>query len=308
MRPGDGFRHRDHPDGPRQPLRRGNYTSSFARSAQGTLDAHSGNPRSTSGSNLTSSASQRRRSSGRHARSYGPRTAGGQGNRSQEREVYSLGLILHEILTGKRAFQASTLQELVMLRETGTITNPSTLVRDLDPLIERVVLRCRETDPDKRPASALQVAATLPGGNPLAAALAARETPSPEMVAAAGATEGMKPRLALGLLTSTIVGMIGYLFIAEAYRLSHEGVLENPPEVLASRAREIVLQLGYREKAERFRVFLRLGDGPGCHTTKRPARWNVLSPDRPSPVLFWYRQSLDKCDLQDFCPRAETKA
>ena len=73
-----------------------------------------------------------------------------------------------------------------MLRETGTITNPSTLVRDLDPLIERVVLRCRETDPDKRPASALQVAAALPGGNPPAAALAARETPSPEMVAAAG--------------------------------------------------------------------------------------------------------------------------
>src|SRR5439155_21654160 len=79
---------------------------------------------------------------------------------------------------------------------------------------------------------------------------ASAETPSPEMVAAAGATEGMKPRLALGLLALTIVGLIGYLFVAEAFRLSNKGVLENPPEVLASRAREIALQLGYPEKPE----------------------------------------------------------
>src|SRR5437762_5243701 len=88
-------------------------------------------------------------------------------------DIYSLGLVLYEILTGQRAFEASTLRELVRLRESGTITHPSTLVRDLDPLIERVILRCLESDPDKRPASALQVAA-------------------------AGATEGIKPQVGLG--------------------------------------------------------------------------------------------------------------
>ena len=40
----------------------------------------------------------------------------------------------------------------------------------------------------------MAIAAALPGGDPLAAALAAGETPSPELVAAAGETEGMKPR------------------------------------------------------------------------------------------------------------------
>jgi hypothetical protein len=61
------------------------------------------------------------------------------------------------------------------------VTTPSSIVRDLDPGVERVILRCLDRDPDKRPASALAVAAALPGGDPLAAALAAAETPSPEV-------------------------------------------------------------------------------------------------------------------------------
>jgi serine/threonine protein kinase len=112
-------------------------------------------------------------------------------------DLYSLGLVMYEVLTGKRAFEAATLPELLKAREEGTLTSPSTLVRDLDPLLERVILRCLEKDPNKRPASALQVAAALPGGDPLAAALAAGETPSPEMVAAAGEKEGLNPRVGL---------------------------------------------------------------------------------------------------------------
>src|SRR4029077_5639547 len=118
-------------------------------------------------------------------------------------DLYSLGLVLYEILTGKRAFNATTLPELMKQRESSVPASPSTLVRDLDPLVERIILRCLEKDPAQRPASALQVAAALPGGDPLAAALAAGETPSPEMVAAAGATEGMRPRLAIALLAIT---------------------------------------------------------------------------------------------------------
>src|SRR5208337_3424291 len=97
-----------------------------------------------------------------------------------------------------------------------------TLVRDLDPLIERVILRCLETDPGKRPVSALQVAAALPGGDPLAAALAAGETPSPEMVAASGASEGVRPVLALGLLLAALVGLVCFLFIQDRTQLANK--------------------------------------------------------------------------------------
>jgi hypothetical protein len=68
---------------------------------------------------------------------------------------------------------------------------PTTLVKDLDPTIERVILRCLDADPRSRPSSALNVAMALPGGDPIAAALAAGETPSPEMVAASGDRAGL---------------------------------------------------------------------------------------------------------------------
>ena len=49
-----------------------------------------------------------------------------------------------------------------------------------DPVVERVILRCLEKDPKARPRSVAAVAAALPGGDPLAAALAAGETPRPK--------------------------------------------------------------------------------------------------------------------------------
>ncbi|MCI0415509.1 serine/threonine protein kinase [bacterium] len=104
-------------------------------------------------------------------------------------DIYSLGLVLYELFTGKRAYEASTLSELIKLKEQTAPTNPSAHVKELDVMIERVILRCLDKDPLKRPAGALQVAAALPGGDPIAAALAAVETPSPEMVAAAATKE-----------------------------------------------------------------------------------------------------------------------
>ncbi len=165
-------------------------------------------------------------------------------------DLYALGLILYELVTGKRAYEAATFQELMKLREQSTPTNPSALVKDLDPLAERVILRCLERDPAKRPSSAIQVAAALPGGDPLAAALAAGETPSPQMVAAAGESTGFSPRAAVACLAAVLAGLVLVVFLAVNESGLERMHLENPPDVLAQKAREVVNALGYTERPE----------------------------------------------------------
>jgi hypothetical protein len=209
-------------------------------------------------------------------------------------DIYSLGLILYEIITGKRAFDATTLPELMRMREDSRIPNPSTLVRDIDPMFERVILRCLATDPVLRPASALQVSAALPGGDPLAAALAAGETPSPEMVAAAGENDGIAPRVALTFLAATLIGTLLLLYFGvkeNALERVHPG---KSPEVLSNRAEELVARIGYPEKpVDRDWGFSNNGDfidWVGTHD-KPHADWKKLPSQRPELLLFWYRQS-----------------
>jgi len=84
-------------------------------------------------------------------------------------DIYALGLVLYELFTGKPAFEGKTHDEIVRVRRESTPRRPSTLVRDLDPAVELVILRCLEEEPDNRPSSALIISAALPGGEYLIA-------------------------------------------------------------------------------------------------------------------------------------------
>ena len=226
-------------------------------------------------------------------------------------DLYSLGLVLYEILTGRRAFDATTLPELMKQREKSAPASPSSLVRDLDPVVERVILRCLENDPVRRPASALQVAAALPGGDPLAAALAAGETPSPQMVAAAGETEGMRPRIAVTLLACVVIGVVGLLWGADRFRLHNLVPLENPPEVLTARARDIARQLRYTDRyadeAYSFELQHDYIDYIREHD-KTPGRWRALASGQPASLIFWYRRSPRELRPQGFFSSSGTGA
>ena len=209
-------------------------------------------------------------------------------------DIFSLGLVMYELLTGKRAYDATTVPELMKLRQSGALTNPLTLVRDLDPLTEKVILRCLETDAAKRPSSVLQVAAALPGGDPLAAALAAGETPSPEMVAAAGEKEGLNPKIGLLCFAGVVLVLGLLLVISKRVKMISYMPLGPSPEVLAAKASEMIRTLGYVDTpvdtAQGFalqRDYIRyiLSD------VKTPTRWNVLKQDEPPSLVFWYRQS-----------------
>jgi len=207
-------------------------------------------------------------------------------------DLYSLGLVLYELFTGKKAFDAPTLVQLLQLRNsTSTPTTPSTLVRDIDPLAERVILRCIEKDPDKRPASAIQVAAALPGGDPLAAALAAGETPSPEMVAAAAREGAIKPAVAIGLLAWIVVAFIAVVLLSDKVELHRLVALEKSPEALKERARTIVRRLGYTEQPADSTYGLGVdGETLNYLIEHQPAAMQLASSE-PATIYFWYRQS-----------------
>lgn len=209
-------------------------------------------------------------------------------------DIYALGLVLYETFTGKRVFEAATLAELMRQRESSTPTSPSQLVQGLDPLVERVILRCLENDPSRRPRSALQVAAALPGGDPLAAALAAGETPSPEMVAAAGGEGALQPKLAWSVLLGAVLA-IGAIIGLDPY--STDLGLAPPRKNLGAlevKAQDVIENAGYTDApADHAAWFERNYDFMLYHAKElaTPVARKSMAHAEQGVLTFYYRQS-----------------
>jgi hypothetical protein len=209
-------------------------------------------------------------------------------------DIYSLGLVLYELFTGKAAFVGKSVADLSRQHLETMPSTPSTVVPGFDPRIDRVILRCLDKDPSQRPATALAVVGALPGGDPLAAALEAGETPSPEMIAAAGETDAMGPGLAFGMLALILLGIAGIFALSPDYQALTRFEADKPPAALVFDARELIRAVGHEGDAADSTFGFGVNGSYERHVrqeSQEPDRWDDYGRVRPSPIVFWYRQS-----------------
>jgi serine/threonine-protein kinase len=76
-------------------------------------------------------------------------------------DLYAVGVVLWELLTGERMYRNRTAAELIAQLLHGELAAPSSLVRCLPPALDAVVLRALSRDPSARHESALVMATAL---------------------------------------------------------------------------------------------------------------------------------------------------
>ena len=212
-------------------------------------------------------------------------------------DLFSLGVVLYEVLTGRHPFSAATVTELrENYRKGQSPVPPSEFAGELPPHVDTVILRCLDTEPQARPSSALEVAAALGGGDALQAVLAAGETPSPELLAAAGGAGTLPLRTAWILLLSVGLALYGCLALARYSTVLGLSGWQKSPELLIDRAQTILRGAGHPLPAQDYAYGIySTNDFLQYLAGREDSRlWRrQLATMEPTALRFWYRQSPD---------------
>jgi len=218
------------------------------------------------------------------------------GAASIQSDIFSLGLVLFELFTGKRAADVTLRPDPSRPDSDSSPRTPSSLVGDVDPVVERVILRCLERDPARRPQSAYAVFGALPGGDPLAAAVAAGETPSPELVANAGVEGSMRPLYAAALAIIAVATLVG----VSAIQTPLFRVLGKSPSVLSVRAEEILTRVTGHPAPKYSSEAFRYAPDPKMSHADSVAAAKAKPKMQPEPAKqYWRRWSPKRFDTEN---------
>src|SRR5262249_44822780 len=76
-------------------------------------------------------------------------------------DLYSVGVLFYELITGKKPFRAETPMDMFMLHVHGTFERPSRLVLDMPIWLDTLICQLLEKKPEQRPLNAAAVSQAL---------------------------------------------------------------------------------------------------------------------------------------------------
>jgi eukaryotic-like serine/threonine-protein kinase len=90
-----------------------------------------------------------------------PEQCKGQSDLTHKSDLYSLGVLFYELVTGRKPFKADNAMDMFMLHVNGTFERPSRLVLDIPVWLDTLICQLLEKKPEHRPLDANTVANTL---------------------------------------------------------------------------------------------------------------------------------------------------
>ena len=190
---------------------------------------------------------------------------------TEQSDLYSLGLVIYELFTGRPVFALGSLEERLQYGFDPPALRES--LREFDPAMGEIVRACLARDPAARPRSAEDIAAWIPGGDVLTQAAAEGRLLSPDMLVAAGEKGDLRPLTAWALVAAVLSGMLVIASQSAGVTGVRPAVVPKSPQVLEDRAREIVTIAGgtqpradseywFESRSQQIRFFYRQSAAP----------------------------------------------